>query len=253
MIKTKIWKILICLIISILMFNFIGTNISLAGRATRAQAGVAVGSTPTPTPEPTKAQTDTPATSTDPAPDPSESNAGNGSSTPNLGTSSTTDGNNYKFDSKEQKLAEQIDYTAAGGKVVGALIDGVAGIITWVPRILVIIVGGVCQFLGTVVGESAGTTETGIVTMIAPEDILFNKLAITDVNFFSIDTFGIGDHTKNLSGSDNPIKLLKQNVATWYMTLRTLSIIILLVVLVYMNKDGNFICRIRKSRIQENV
>ncbi len=203
MIKTKNGKILICLIISILMFNFIVTNVSFAGGTEQTIPTVS---------------------------DPASENEGTAS---NTGINTDYDDVNYKFNSKEQKLAEQIDYTAVGGKVVGALIDGVAGIITWVPRILVIIVGGVFQFLGTVVGESAGTTESGVFTMIAPEDILFNKLAITDINFFSIDTFGTGDHTKNLSGNDNPIKLLKQNVATWYMTLRTLAIIILLVVLIY--------------------
>ncbi len=115
----------------------------------------------------------------------------------------------------------------------GTAADGLVGIFTYFERLKIVIIGGVFQFLGSVVGESAGTANSGSITVITPEDILFNRLAITDINFFNMTSFGTGDHQQSLSGSNNPIKSLKQSVASWYMTLRTMAIIILLCVLIY--------------------
>lgn len=115
----------------------------------------------------------------------------------------------------------------------GTVADGLVGIFTYFERLKIVIIGGVFQFLGSVVGESAGTANSGSITVITPEDILFNRLAITDINFFNMTSFGTGDHQQSLSGSNNPIAGLKQSVASWYMTLRTMAIIILLCVLIY--------------------
>lgn len=116
---------------------------------------------------------------------------------------------------------------------IGTVADGLVGIFTYFERLKIVIIGGVFQFLGTVVGESAGSANSGTVTVITPEDILFNRLAITDINFFNMTSFGTGDNQQSLSGSNNPIKSLKESVASWYMTLRTMAIIILLCVLIY--------------------
>ena len=116
---------------------------------------------------------------------------------------------------------------------IGTVADGLVGIFTYFERLKIVIIGGVFQFLGAVVGESAGSANSGTVTVITPEDILFNRLAITDINFFNMNSFGTGDNQQSLSGSNNPIKSLKESVASWYMTLRTMAIIILLCVLIY--------------------
>lgn len=116
---------------------------------------------------------------------------------------------------------------------ITSALDGLVGIFTIFERVKIVILGGVFQYLGTLVGESAGTTyNASALTIITPEDILFNKLAITDINFFNISSFGTGSNQKSLS-SNNPIKLLKQNIANWYMTLRTTALIILSAILIY--------------------
>lgn len=131
------------------------------------------------------------------------------------------------------KLNRENEIAKAIGAGFSTVADGLVGIFTYLERLKVVIVGGVFQFLGTVVGESAGTMETGMVTLITTDDILFNKLAITDINFFNMTSFGTLSNQKALSGSDNPIKLLKENVANWYKTLRLMAMVILLVILIY--------------------
>lgn len=180
MIKKDVKKILLLIIISMIMFNFIFSNVSLANNNTS---------------------------------DPVKSQSG-------LSISDTSG-----LDA-EMETASKLDKTV--------VLDGLVGIFTYFEKVKVVIVGGVFQFLATVVGESAGTVSNeGTFSVITPGDILFNRLAITDINFFNLSTFGPASNQKNLSGNDNPIKLLKQSVANWYMTLRTMAIIILLCVLVY--------------------
>lgn len=58
--------------------------------------------------------------------------------------------------------------------------------------------------------------------LITVEDVLFNRLEITKIDFFDI------------SGNDKDIVYeLRSNIATWYYALRTLAIIILLCILIY--------------------
>lgn len=182
MLKKKCEKILMLILLSMLMFNFIGTNVVIA-----APDGETIAS----------------------------------QATANLLEMAQDD----DWLNAELKVAQQMDWS----NIAGGALDAIVGTLTYFERFKVIIIGGVCQFLGTVVAESAGTTES--ITFISPEDILFNKLAITDINFFNINTFGATD--KALSGSNNPIKMLKENVARWYMTLRTIALIILVAVLIY--------------------
>ena len=184
MLKKRFEKILILIIISILMINFIGTNVVMAATTTSTTDVVKNADA-----EIEKLAKDTTALE------------------------------------KEKKAAENMDNTS----VWGGILDGVVGIATYGFKLIFLGVGGAAQYLATIVGDSAGSTEE--IAMLTPEDILFNKIAITDINFFNTDTFGATN--KKLSGENNPIQLLKQNVAKWYMTLRAIAIIILLAVLIY--------------------
>ena len=186
MLKKRSEKLLMLILLSMLVFNFIGTNVVTAATTTTG------------------------------------------------GTFTSKDGVQYDMSKvvgsttdhdAEIAIAEQMDW----GNVAGGALDGIVGMLTYFERFKVLIVGGICQFLGTVVAESAGATEK--ITVISPEDILFNKLAITDINFFKMNTYG--STNASLSGDHNPIKMLKQNVARWYMTLRAIALVILLAVLIY--------------------
>lgn len=195
MVSERVKKILIILVISMLSFNFIGSNVVMAIN------------------DPSIVQPVIEVT--------------NSSNTTNSNNKLSMNNVKSPLNNNEMKVAESTN-------VIGTLADGIFGIFTYLERIKIVIVGGVFQLLGSVIATSAGTTSNDTITVITPEDILFNRLAITDINFFNLTSFGSGDHVKTLSNTDsNPIYLLKKSVAGWYMTLRTMSMIILVVILVY--------------------
>lgn len=197
MIMENVKKILLSFIISILMFNFICSDVVNATSTTNTEANTNVNSN----------------TST------------NTNTNENTNTNTNTNSSDSQETKSEKALAEKLSPTS--------VVDGIVGIFTIFERLKIVILGGVFQYLGTIVGESAGTTyNANVLTVITPADILFNKLAITDINFFDISTFGTGSEKKSLT-DNNPIKVLKQNIANWYMTLRTTALIILSAILIY--------------------
>ena len=129
MLKKRFEKILILIIISILMINFIGTNVVMAA------------TTPSPSTDVIK----------------------NADAEIKKLAKDTTALEN------EKKAAENMDKTS----IWGGLLDGVVGIITYGAKLLFVGVGGAAQYLATIVGDSAGSTEE--IAMLTPEDILFNK------------------------------------------------------------------------------
>ena len=95
------------------------------------------------------------------------------------------------------------------------------------------LVGFGLQALATLTGNSAGVISDGkTVNMLTPDQILFNRIAITDINFFQEDKFGTNNQG-TLSGSNNPIKAVRESTKNWYYALRTISIITLLCILIY--------------------
>ena len=190
--KVKI-KVLITLIISIIMFNFICSNTVMA-----VYAGETL-------------------TSTVQIADLVESN-------PSIQTGTTSQTQASK---DESLMTQAMDL----GKDA---LDGIVGIFWKMVASFPVIVGGAMHFIGNSVGQSAGSSnEAQSNKYITAEDILFNRLAITDINFFDITHFGSGSNKQQLSGSNNPIQLLKESVANWYSTLRTIAMIILICVLIY--------------------
>lgn len=61
------------------------------------------------------------------------------------------------------------------------------------------------------------------------EDIIYNHIPILDVNFFSFDE-AAGEELQEGS----IIYTIRENVAKWYMIIRRVSIIILLLILIYL-------------------
>lgn len=221
MIKKDVKRILLFSIISIMMFNFIFSNLSFA----------------TDEDDYTKSDTDYEQEATQ------NQKVNVQTQTTSSGSGSSKQSTTYNESAEVKEAIKKLNVSSDGLDAEMAvansmdktiILDGLVGIFTYFEKVKIVIVGGVFQFLATVVGESAGTVNNGgTLSIITPGDILFNRLAITDINFFNLSTFGPASNQKNLSGNDNPIKLLKQSVANWYMTLRTMAIIILLCVLVY--------------------
>jgi len=113
-----------------------------------------------------------------------------------------TDGSaTKKKDSDDENLGEKIG-------------DGILGILLLVPKLGILLIGAAIAFiLSLFAGEGAHT--------LSVQDIIFNKVDITDINFFDID------------GADGAIKTIRENVAGWYVGVRNIASVVLVIILIY--------------------
>ena len=113
----------------------------------------------------------------------------------------------------------------------GAIIDGIIGTISLatlrapLAAVLISTHFTISQLCGLGLGGGSGAVVTA-------QDIVFtgssrnNQINIIDVNFFDFSTTG--------AASNNLVKLFREGVAKWYYTIRNLSIVASLAVLIYM-------------------
>ena len=108
--------------------------------------------------------------------------------------------------------------------VISTILGTFVGIMTWPIRFLALGIGYAIDALAAgiayVDGTVNGKAEQLIVT---PFEIVFNEIAITNVDFF--DFTGVG--------SDTVVYKIRTAVAGWYYFMRLIAIAILLVILVY--------------------
>ena len=97
--------------------------------------------------------------------------------------------------------------------ILETLGDGILGILLLGAKIGIL-------FIGRVISLILGFfTDNG--ASISVQDIIFNKVKITDINFFDID------------GADGVIKTIRENVAAWYVGVRNLASVVLVIILIY--------------------
>lgn len=101
---------------------------------------------------------------------------------------------------------------------IGWLIDGIVGIISKIIQIPLLLIGMGIQGILTGIATIEGSTIQGFIT---PDDIFFNRVGLTNINFF------------DLGRPNSVVYVIRTNIATWYYILQILAIIILLVVLIY--------------------
>lgn len=129
------------------------------------------------------------------------------------GDSSSTEVVNSIDDNAEEDAA--LTKTTSG--LIG-LLDGIAGVIFWVVRIAIFLIGNALEGFITGIAGIGGSKIEGFLT---PDDIFFNRVGITEIDFF------------NFSGETSAIKTIRINIATWYYILRIFAIVLLLAVLIY--------------------
>lgn len=64
---------------------------------------------------------------------------------------------------------------------------------------------------------------------VTVENIVYNKIPILDINFFNFESAGGA-----VVDEDGIIYIIKENVATWYYIFRTMAILIMLIILLYL-------------------
>ena len=119
--------------------------------------------------------------------------------------------------------------------IIGGLADGIIGIMTWLYRIpivaIIVAVLGIMTSIASVYGyvtptgswnQNGGLFANNTVGFLGPDDIFFNKLMLTDVNVFKIET-----------GMPDAIVQIRQSIALWYYIMRVIAIAVLLGILIY--------------------
>ena len=124
-------------------------------------------------------------------------------------TYSTTQKNTT--DSTTQK--NTTDSKDDGDSYFEKFINGAAGLFLYPLKILPLLLGKIIQ---AVMGIFTGNNKT-----LSIEDILFNKLDITKIDFF------------NMSTGNEVVDIIRKNVAAWYYSLRNISAVILIAILMY--------------------
>ena len=145
-----------------------------------------------------------------------------------IGNLSLAEETDYSESIQEQMQQEDSEEDDDGGvnivKALGKVMSGLVGLITWIPRAMA--VGGITavQTIAASVAKMAGETnpdpDNPLITL-TPDDILFNKITLTDINFFN--TSGLDD--------DNPVYTIRMQIGLWYNVMRTIAIMISLIVL----------------------
>ena len=120
-------------------------------------------------------------------------------------------------ESLDENAEEDAVFTKTTSGLIGFL-DGVAGVMFWVLRIAIFLVGSALEGILAGIAKVGGSSIQGFLT---PDDIFFNRVEITEIDFF------------NFTGEVSAVKTIRMNIATWYYILRVLSIVLLLAVLIY--------------------
>ncbi len=97
------------------------------------------------------------------------------------------------------------------------LLDGIAGILLYPLKIMPAIIGKLLRWI------MDGATGTG--APITIYNILFNKIALTDINFFI--------NEPSTANNASVINAIRNNVAIWYYSIRNLAAVVLAIILVY--------------------
>lgn len=97
-------------------------------------------------------------------------------------------------------------------------VDGFVGLISTVFQFPFLLIGKGLHLILTEIAKLGGSEINGFLT---PDDIFFNRVGITDIDFF------------NFAGEESVVQTIRKNIATWYYILRVLSMAILLAVLIY--------------------
>ena len=97
--------------------------------------------------------------------------------------------------------------------ILETLGDGILGILLLGAKLFILLIGRVISLILGFFTDSGAS--------LSVQDIIFNKVKITDINFFDID------------GADGVIKTIRENVAAWYVGVRNLASVVLVIILIY--------------------
>lgn len=114
-------------------------------------------------------------------------------------------------------------YTAEasiGTRIANGL-SGIAGILMTGPKLMAVAIAQIVQTIGAGIANIGRASGESMIIALTPDDILFNEISLTSIDFFNID------------GAEGVIKEIREQIALWYYVMRTIAIVILLVILIF--------------------
>lgn len=131
--------------------------------------------------------------------------------------SSTTNTNEGGLDSGGGIIDGIVGFLGGGATIV----DGIAGVLIYIPRLLLMLVGWLLlRIIGLAINGADGALHG-----IPLDQILFNRIELLKVNFFSsVDP--------NAANADL-IEAIRTNVAVWYVAIRNVAAVALAVIVLY--------------------
>ena len=142
--------------------------------------------------------------------------------TSNLNVSLATGSNTSNEAIETMDPDEDTLWDTVSSKLIGAglaVVDGIVGLLSKFIQVPFLLIGLALQMLFSAIAKLGGNDINGLLT---PDDIIFNRLSITDINFFDIN-----------NNNSDIINTIRTNIATWYYVFRIFSIVVLLAVLIY--------------------
>lgn len=94
------------------------------------------------------------------------------------------------------------------------LLDGIVGVLLSPAKWLLLVIGKVIDWVLKLFTVGEGKN-------MSVDDIIFNKLPLTSIDFF------------NFNSKEQAVNTIRQNIATWYVSIRNLAAVILVLMLIY--------------------
>lgn len=126
--------------------------------------------------------------------------------------------------STDQSIYTDAQYGIGSGGVANT----VFGFLTYIPKLTMLVPGLISNAILSLIAN-VGSNET--FEFVTLEDILFNKIPLTDVNIFEDTT--APDIDGNTVEVSDVLKNIRENVAGWYVAFRNLAIVVSFLVLLY--------------------
>lgn len=126
-----------------------------------------------------------------------------------------------KVDEVWATTSEVTDFENVAESMINTRNNGIAGILSWLLRVIVVGIFGAIQIEQFLIVDSAGNDGTVTSMFVTPLDIFFNRFTLTDINIFT--TEGLPE--------DGLVYNIRVNAALWYNICRAVAVAALLVML----------------------
>ena len=135
---------------------------------------------------------------------------------------SSVDNRNVVLAATNEEIAQDAEEEA--DSLFGGCLNGLAGILTWIPKALMNICSMLLGTLSYFIIDTAGHGDNEVSVFLTPFDIFFNKFTLTNINIFQTEDI------ESTSGGDL-VYSLRETASMLYYIIRAVAVGILLVML----------------------